>query len=337
MALFADFLSPYDPYEHVAERIPHPQGQPPVFPPTRLHLLGGSGHLLYICAYEWVRIIQQGGFRISWELREDCTRTYPLRLGVKGHRYRVLGLWETDVHLFGTGNPQAPLFLLGTDGKGRDLLSRLLAGSRVSLGISGLAVLLALLLASPLGALSGYFGGRTDLMIQGVVEGTLTFPRLALILVLASAVRGAEERLIGMTLLLALVGWAPMARMLRAQVLALREEGFIEAARALGAGHGWIVLRHLIPHLSGTIIISATLALPSLLMLESFLSYLGYGVPDTLVSWGSILQEVSEVQFLPGRPWLLWAGGAIALTALACTLVGETLRERFDPFQHAGK
>jgi len=292
----------------------------------------------YICGWEWHQIILQGGLKIAWELREDCSRKYPIRLFVRNpsYRYKLLGLFETDLHLFGSADPQAPLFLLGTDGEGRDLLSRILVGSRISLGISTLAVLLGLILSLPLGAISGYFGGKTDMVIQRVVEGTLVFPRLALLLVLASAIRGTEERLVGMVLLLALVGWAPLARMLRAKVLAVKEEGFIEAARALGVGHGYILIKHILPHLAGTIIVSTTLALPSLLMLESFLSYLpgGYGVPETLPSWGLLLREVSEVHLLPNRPWLLLPGGAIALTVFGCSLLGEALQERFDPFKH---
>lgn len=353
MALFADFFSLHPPTARVVEELvsllfldgnqwtlkqlppDHRKDRPSslAVPPSRLHLFDERGtlHWPYFCRWRWRQILIGGG----WQIEEDCSNRYPLLLFVRNpsYPYRILGLFETDFHLFGTADIQAPLFLLGTDGEGRDLLSRLLAGSRVSLGISGLATLLALLLALPLGVCSGYFGGRTDLIIQGIVEGTLTFPRLALILVLASAVREAEARLVGMVLLLALAGFAPIARMLRAQVLALREEGFLEAARALGADHGHIMLRHLFPHLVGTILVSATLALPNLLMLESFLSYLGYGVPETLVSWGSILQEAGEVHLLPDRPWLLGAGGAIVLTTLACTLVGETLQERFNPFR----
>jgi peptide/nickel transport system permease protein len=280
-------------------------------------------------------VIRNGLPVTVWQIREDCSQRYPLHLFARSphYRYKLLGLLETDLHLLASTEAQAPLFLLGTDGQGRDLLSRILTGSRISLGISMIAVLLGLALAIPMGALSGYFGGKVDTVIQRVVEGTLTFPRLALLLVLASAFRGAEERLLGMVALLALVGWAPLARMLRAQTLALREEGFIEAAHALGAGHLHILRRHILPLVASTIIVSTTLTLPNLLMLESFLSYLGYGVPETLPSWGLLLNELRDVHLLPSRPWLLSSGVGITLTALACTILGEALQARFDHFR----
>jgi peptide/nickel transport system permease protein len=342
-AIFADFLSPYPADARVAEQLlPPPQASSPerpplAIPPVRLHLFKEGRLQLNVCRQEWqsLLVIRNRLPVTVWQVREDCSQRYPLRLFERNphYRYKLFGLFETDLHLLGSPEAQAPLFLLGTDSQGRDLLSRILMGSRISLGISTIAVLLGLALALPLGAFSGYFGGRVDTVIQRVVEGTLAFPRLALLLVVASTFREAEERLLWMIIFLALVGWAPLARMLRAQALMLREEGFIEAAHALGAGHVHILRRHILPLLASTIIVSATLTLPNLLMLESFLSYLGYGVPETLPSWGLLLNELREVHLLPSKPWLLFAGVAIALTALACTILGESLQARFNPFK----
>lgn len=321
-ALFADFLSPYP---------PHLLDTKALVPPMRVHMVDENGGLRwpYVCAIEQQTDISTG----RKFYREDCSQKATIRLFVPGYHYKLLGLFDFNLHLFGTTDPEVPFFLFGTDSLGRDVFSRILAGSRASLGISLLAVLVSLLIALPLGTLAGYCGGRVDTIIQGLTDTTLILPRLALLLVLASAVKDQQWRLWGMIAVLALVGWAPLARMLRARVLALREAEFVKAAQALGAGHGRILLRHLLPQTSSTVIISATLAAPNILMLEIFLSYLKYGVPETMVSWGLLLREIRDyiTQLFAYYPWLLIPAGFVVITVLAFNFLGDALRDAFDP------
>lgn len=357
VAVFADFLSPYPP-DYLKNRVrvvlpesceyfPTRECQQEstlarYVPPNRVHIFDDSGlRWPYVCALK-ARINQVGAI-LSY--REDCSQKYPIRFFVRNpnYEYKLFGLFETNVHLFGATEPKAPLlfgniasqaslFLLGTDSNTRDLLSRILVGSRVSLGISLAAILLSLLIALPLGGLSGYIGGGIDSFIQRIVEGVLTFPRLALILVLIVSIKGISGRLFGIILLLACFNSVSLARILRGQILAMREADYIEAARAQGAGHGRIILRHILPQTASTVIVSTALAIPNLLVLESFLSYLGKGVPSVIPSWGLLLKDIGDVALLPYHPWLLFPAGAIFLTVLTCTFLGDALRDWFDPF-----
>lgn len=330
----AEFISPYSPGEAwpdlhlqrlgsnaVDERTGW-KNAPPML--LRLHFFY-EGHFIGPFVYGLKR---EG--RASYT--EDGNKLYPLKFFASGYRYRLLGFFETDVHLFSTSEPpESPgqFFLLGTDDQGRDLLARTLAGGRNSLTLSLVAALLSLLLAIPFGGWAAYRGGWADLLSQRLAEGLMAWPRLALILAV-SAILAAQEveplwRLWATSFLLAAVSWVPIAQVLRGQVLSLREEPFILAAQALGAGPLRILQKHLLPNLAGTLVVSATLLVPNLLILESITGYIwGTG---TLASWGSVLKTVGSIQNLQYYPWWLIPAGFLMVTVIAFNLLGDALRD----------
>ncbi|HED03796.1 MAG TPA: ABC transporter permease [Candidatus Fraserbacteria bacterium] len=274
---------------------------------------------------------------------EDTSQVYYLKLFVHGEPYRFLGLLPTDLHLFGTGQPPdspGQFFPLGTDRFGRDLFSRILIGGRISLGIGPLVVLLSFAVGILLGGLSGYYGGGTDTVIQRTVEVAMSLPRLALLLALSAALPPqlpAISRFWGIVAILTLVGWAPLARVVRGQFLALREESFVLAARALGLGDLRIIFKHILPNTASYLIVAATLAAPSVILLESVLSFFRFGVQEPLVSWGLLMADLQDnfqyqIQF---HPWLLIPGLFIFITVLAFNYLGDALRDAVDPFNIA--
>jgi len=267
---------------------------------------------------------------------EDTSQKYYLRFFVRGEPYQLLGLFSTDIHLFGAESP-GQLFLFGTDRFGRDLLSRILIGGQISLGIGPLVVLISLALGVLLGGLSGYYGRWADTLIQRTVEVSMSLPRLALLLALSATLPPqlpASSRFWGIALILALVAWAPLARVVRGQFLALREEGFVQAARALGLSDMRIIFKHILPNTASYLIVSATLGVPSVVLLESVLSYFGFGIQEPLVSWGLLMGDLQQnfqyqIQF---HPWLIIPGLFIFLSVLSINYVGDALRDAADPF-----
>jgi len=223
-----------------------------------------------------------------------------------------------------------PRFLLGADLLGRDLLSRILYGARISLFVATLGTLLSLLVGLGAGLLAGYYRGLADTLISRFVDSMMAIPVLLLAIALASVLRTSSVWMV--ILILALVNWTYLARIARAEVLKLREMDFIEAARALGASDRALLLRHLLPNLTGPVIVFATLSLASNILLESALSFLGVGIQPPTPSWGNIIQE--GVQFYSVAWWItLFPGLAILWTVVSLNLVGEGLREALQPAQ----
>lgn len=271
---------------------------------------------------------------------EDTSLRYDLKFFVAGEPYLFLGLFSSDVHLFGTGEPNnspGQLFLLGTDRFGRDLFSRILYGGQLALGIGPLVVLISFAIGILLGGLSGFYGGKTDTFIQRTVEVAMSLPRLALLLALSATLPPGLPPIVrfwGIVLILAVVGWAPLARVIRGQVLALREEEFVQASRALGAGDLRMIFRHILPNTFSYLIVAATLAAPGVILLESVLSFFGFGLQEPLVSWGVLMGDLLEnfqyqIQF---HPWLIVPGFFIFISVLAFNYLGDALRDAVDPF-----
>ncbi len=320
-ALFANFLAPYDVDERFIEYL--------YVPPQGLQLSPEQGVFVY-------------GLQKHFDL-ETLSTTYTVDTGQKisvhllvhGQPYKLLGFLETDVHLFGLEKREFGVFLLGTDRQGRDMLSRILIGSQMSLTIGLVGVFLSLIIGSVLGVSSGYFGGWIDEIMQRMIEVIRSFPSIPLWMALTAALpqNWPPERVyFAITVILSFIGWTWLARQLRGKVLALREEEFVVAAQMAGASDGRIIFKHLIPATLGHIIVVSTLAMPGMILAESALSFLNIGLRPPLTSWGVLLQEAQNLQSLRHFPWLLFPAAFIAITVLAFNFLGDGLRDASDPY-----
>jgi len=322
--LLAEFIAPHNSnhryYEHVH------------LPPQRIHFFGQDGlHLRPFVYGIRGRLDRQTGVK---KYTEDASRQYPIYLFVRGDTYSFYGLFESDVHLIGTGKDN-PMYLLGTDRFGRDLLSRLLVGGRISLTIGLFAVLISLTLGSTLGVVSGYYGGTVDHLIQRTIELIFAFPSIPILMAL-SAVLPPEwpSHLVfmGIVTVLSLVGWGGLAREVRGKTLAIRDADFVLAARVAGARNRRIIFRHLLPSMVSHIIVIATLAIPGFILGESTLSFLGLGIKPPMTSWGLLLSDAMNIHSLSLYPWLLIPGVCIIAAVLAFNFLGDGLRDAADPY-----
>jgi peptide/nickel transport system permease protein len=267
-------------------------------------------------------------------------------LWVKGTPYRWLGLIPGDRHLFGTvaltpGSVAAPFNLLGTDEQGRDYFSRLVYGSRVSLWVGLVGIALSFPLGMLLGGLSGYLGGSVDTLLMRLTEVLMSIPSLYLLVALAAILQNNPltqlpfsnwERFLIIVALTSLIGWAGLARVIRGQVLSLREREYVQAARVAGAGDVYLIVRHILPQTTTYLVISATLAIPGFIASESILSLVGLGIQQPDASWGNMLSLATNASIMVLQPWLILAPTAmVMLTSLAFNILGDSLRDALDP------
>ncbi|MEI7742692.1 MAG: ABC transporter permease [Chloroflexota bacterium] len=325
VAILAEFIAPNDPYQTSANLV--------YAPPQRLYFVdaGGSLHIPPF-VYPQVKAVNPTTLRVTYT--EDKTTKLPVGLLVHGWRYRFLGLVETDLHLFGMEH--GTIGAWGRDALGRDLLSRLILGSRISLSIGLVGVFVGFLSGLLLGGLAGLKGGRTDLAIMRVSEIFGSIPTLPIWMVLAAILPQnwtVEQTYIAMTLILALFGVVSGAsRTIRGRFFALREEEFVMAARLDGAGTGRLIRRYLFPHVLSQEIADITMAIPGMILAETALSFLGLGLQAPAISWGVLLQEGRSVQTLAYSPWLFIPAIVVIVTVLAFNFVGDGIRDAADPY-----
>jgi len=267
----------------------------------------------------------------------DKTVKYPIYFFVKGEPYKLLGFIPADRHFFGTdpANPDAKVFLMGTDKLGRDQFSRILYGGRISLFIGLFSVAVFLFIGVTLGAISGYYGGATDIIVMRITELLSAFPQEPLFLALGAAVPVAwpsTRVFFIVTILLALVQWGGLARQVRGLVLSGREEQYVLAAQSFGASDRRIIFNHLIPATMSHVIVIATLKIPQMILLETALSFLGLGLVPPTVSWGTLLQNANTVRAISFAPWYLFAVPFILLSIMAYNMLGDGLRDAMDPY-----
>jgi peptide/nickel transport system permease protein len=265
----------------------------------------------------------------------DETVRVPVGLFVRGESYRLWGLVPTDRHLIGPLDQSQPFYLLGSDRLGRDVLSRLVYGTRVSMSIGLVGVTASLILGVLLGGISGYFGGTADAVIQRVIEFIMSVPTIPLWMGLAAAIPVTWSPVLVyfmITLIISLIGWTALAREVRGRFMSWRNEPFVIAARLDGTRQMRIITRHLVPGFTSHIIASVTLAIPAMIIAETSLSFLGIGLRPPVVSWGVLLQEAQNIRSLAEAPWLLAPGLAVIVTVLALNFLGDGLRDAADPY-----
>ncbi|MCR6673005.1 ABC transporter permease [Devosia ginsengisoli] len=265
----------------------------------------------------------------------DPDAVIPIGLFVQGERYNLLGFIPTDLHLFGPVEVGQPFFVAGADRLGRDILSRTIYGTRISMTIGLIGVALSLLFGILIGGISGLFGGVVDNLIQRFIEFIQSVPAIPLWIGLAAAIPQSVPPLqvyFLITIILSVLGWTSLARVVRGRFLAMRSEDFVKAARLDGCGPVRIIFRHMLPSFLSHIIATVSLAIPGMILAETALSYLGIGLRTPIVSWGVLLQEAQNVRTIASAPWLLLPGGAVVIAVLALNFLGDGLRDAADPY-----
>ena len=325
VALNADFLSYSDPFDSHADRS-HTPPQPIFwfedgeFRPHVYRVKGSRDPKTFTRVYE-----------------ADPNDKIYLRLFGSGFRYKILGFIETDIHLFGVEGerPEETLWLLGTDIQGRDLWSRLINATRISLFIGLAGVTISLFLGILLGGLSGFYGGLVDTVIQRIIEILRSIPTIPLWMGLAAAMPRDWDILkvyFAITIIISLIGWTDLARVVRGKFLSIREEDFVTAAELAGASRLRIIFRHMVPAFLSHIIASITLAIPFMIIAETSLSFLGLGLRPPAISWGVLLQDAQNIQALAITPWLLIPAIPVVIVILAFNFMGDGIRDAADPY-----
>ncbi len=320
---FVEVLAPY------ALRTRHPDY---VFsPPQRVHLFH-DGRLVGAFVYGYTMTLDMQTLKRQY--REDRSRLYRVQLVTRGEPYQFWGLWRTDWHLVGI-EEGGSLFLLGTDRLGRDMLSRIIYGARISLTVGLIGISVSFVLGLIFGGLSGYYGGGIDMVIQRLIEVIRSFPELPLWMALSAALPTRLEPLlvyVGITIILGVIDWTGLARSVRGKLLALREEDFATAALLMGGSPAYVIRKHLLPAFTSHLIVSATLSIPRMILGETALSFLGLGLRPPITSWGVLLTEAQNMNAVALYPWLMAPVLAVVLTVLTFNFLGDGLRDAADPY-----
>jgi peptide/nickel transport system permease protein len=337
----ADFIAPYDPYAS--------QTDGSLLPPTRIYWRTQEGKWIGPHVYPTTQSptnLETG----QRELKTDFQHPSPIRFWVQGDPYQWLQIrlplppnfeevtlfpgFKVERRLFGAVG-KGKINLLGTDEQGRDEFSRLIFGGRISLFIGLVGIVISFPLGMIIGGISGYFGGWIDAILMRLAEVLMTIPGIYLLVALAAVLPpslSSAQRFLLIVLITSFISWAGLARVIRGQVLSIKEQDFVQAARAMGASSLRIIVYHILPQTASYIIISATLAVPGFIVAESVLSLIGLGIQQPDPSWGNLLSLATNASILVLQPWLIWPPALlIILTVLAFNLLGDGLRDALDP------
>lgn len=325
MALFADFVAPVDPRANGIG----------FAPPDHISFFAPDGSFSFVPRiYPIVETDEFDPVTFQPMTGPDLENPHEIGLFVRGYSYKLLWLIPSNIHLFGSRDG-APIHLLGTDKFGRDILSRGIVGSRISLTIALIVVLITTVVGTTVGITSGYIGGKLDAWLQRFVDLVLAFPQLPLYLALTSLIpiTAPSNVFIAFVIgVMAALGWAQLAREVRGKTLALARIEYVRAAMAIGAGDGRIIFRHILPNVMSHVIVGVTLAIPTIVLLESFLGFLGFAVKPPLISWGLMLQDTSAFSVIGSYPWILSPVVFVLITVFAFNALGDGLRDAIDPY-----
>ena len=305
-----------------------------LIPPQPIHWFDNGRFRPHVYALEGYRDLNT--FKMVWEADPD--NKIAVRFFARGYEYKLLGLLPTDRHLIGVEGMDASeraLFLLGTDEQGRDMWSRLMYATQISMSIGLVGVFLSLVLGVILGGVSGFYGGIIDSAIQRLIEIVRSIPTIPLWMGLAAAVPptwSIVRTYFAITLIISLFGWTDLARVVRGRFLSLREEDFVAAAEIAGASRARIIFRHMLPSFYSHVIAAITLSIPAMIISETALSFLGLGLRPPAISWGVLLQLAQNVQAVAVTPWLLYPALPVIVAILAFNFLGDGLRDAADPY-----
>ncbi|MEM7537019.1 MAG: ABC transporter permease [Chloroflexota bacterium] len=323
-ALFADFVSPYS-AEIRFERFSYR-------PPTPIHLFDKEGNFVGPFIYETAS--SRDPETLEKIYVEDESVMYPIKFFTKGETHYILGLFKTDIRLFGVEEPG--IFLFGTDGIGRDIFSRTFYAARLSLSIGLVGVAISFFIGILLGGISGYYGGAIDNAIQRVIEFLISIPTIPLWLALSAALPrdwSVVQVYFGIVIILSLVGWGGLARVVRGKFLELRELDYVLAARVANVSEWSIIRVHLVPNFASYLIVHLTLAIPEMILGETALSFLGLGLRSPAVSWGVLLQKAQNIHSVAIYWWTIIPALFVVVAVLAFNFVGDGLRDAADPYK----
>ena len=341
VALFGDFLAPYNLTEYDANSKD--------LPPTAIHFMYEGEYIgPYVFKSEWgtlkMSVAEMSKAKKEAEARGETfsTRqivtdeTTPLKIQwfVHGSSYKILGLFESDLHLFGIEGGK--IFLFGSDSLGRDLFSRIILGSQVSLTIPFAGTLISFVLGLLIGSVSGYFGGTVDNVIQRIIEVLNSLPSLPLWMALSAAIPAGippVQMYLLITVILSLIGWTGLARVVRGKFMSLKNEDYVMAAKLAGVSDMKIIMKHMVPGFMSYLIVNLTLGIPSMIIGETSMSFLGLGIQAPATSWGVLLKEAQNVTNIVSHPWCLIPLFFVVLTVLAFNFLGDGMRDAADPYK----
>jgi len=327
LAIFCEFFAVYDPKEYSRRH--------PYAPPQRIRFVDQGRFQLrpFVYALEGVR--DPVTTRVHFELNPE--RKYPVKLFARGAPYKLWGLFDASRHLVTLDNydGEGTLFLFGTDKMGRDVWSRTMYGARTSMSIGLVGVFMTFALGISIGGFSGYYGGLFDTIVQRVIEFIRSLPSIPLWMALSASLPDDWKPVkiyFSITVILSILNWTGLARVVRSQFLALREEDFVMAAQLAGASEARIVFRHLVPAFLSHIIASITVSVPGVILAETSLSFLGLGIRPPAISWGVLLQEAQNLRAVATAPWDMIPGLFVVIVVLSYQFLGDGLRDAADPY-----
>lgn len=326
VVIFADFFTPYGMLTNHTDYL---YTTPQI---TKIRFIDNDGKF-HIRPFMYRQIQERDPKTLRFIYKDDISQKDFLKFFVHGEKYTMLGFIKSDIHFFGAG--EGKIFLLGTDIIGRDMLTRIIFGGRISLSIGIIGVIILVILGTIMGTISGYFGGWIDNGIQRLIEILRTIPQVALWMALAAVIPKdwpSTYVYLGIVIIFGFISWTGLARELRGKVLAIRRSDYIYAAEISGASTGRIIFRHIIPNVSSHIIVIATLSIPMMIIGEAALSFLGLGIKPPMTSWGLLLTKLREVQTFKHYPWLIIPAGFIVVSVLCFNFVGDALRDVSDPY-----